>query len=309
MPIAAFFERLMRSSVMTGLVSGKVAIVTGGAAGIGEAISKLFARHGAAVVVNGLPGDPVDEVVKEIRSAGGVAEPCVADIATETGARLCVNAAVRAFGRLDVLIANAGIFPEQKEIHEFPVERFDELLHHNVKSVYMPVRAALPELRKTKGVVLAATSEAATIAVPQAVSYGATKGWITSFIKGVAAEQAKYGVRANAVAPGPIDTEMTRPTKGEMNLKTSLLAVGHVPLGRRGTPEEVANMYLFLASDLASYCTGGVYNVDGGSTATTGVPALEAKRDVKQQPESTLDLEHQYEGRQALAGSTPKTKV
>jgi NAD(P)-dependent dehydrogenase (short-subunit alcohol dehydrogenase family) len=294
---------------MMGLVAGKVAIVTGGAAGIGEAICKVFARHGASVVVNGLPGDRVDEVVQEIRSQGGIAEPCTADVGTETGARLCVHTATRVFGQLDVLIANAGIFPEQKEIHEFPLERFEELVHHNIKSVYLPVRAAILELRKTKGAILAATSEAATIAVPQAVSYGATKGWITSFIKGVAAEQAKYGIRANAVAPGPIDTEMTRPSKGEMTVKTSLLAVGHVPLGRRGTPEEVANMYLFLASDLASFCTGGVYNVDGGATATTGVPALEAKRYVKQPPETTVELEHQFEGRQGLTGSAPKSRA
>ena len=99
---------------MEGLVNGKVAIVTGGATGIGEAICKVFARHGAMVIVNGLPGDPVDEVVDEIRAAGGTAQACVADVGTPAGAEQCAAAAVQYFGRLDVLIANAGLFPEHK---------------------------------------------------------------------------------------------------------------------------------------------------------------------------------------------------
>jgi NAD(P)-dependent dehydrogenase (short-subunit alcohol dehydrogenase family) len=286
---------------MEGLLNGKVAVVTGGATGIGEAICKVFARHGAQVVVNGLPGDPVDEVVGEILAAGGTAQACVADVGTEQGAAHSIETALTHFGRLDVLVANAGLFPEQKEVHELPLERFEELLHSNIRGVYLPVRAAIPELRKTRGVILAAASEAGMIGLPEAVSYGATKGWVIAFIRGVAAEQAKYGVRANAVAPGPIDTEMTRPTKGHMNLKTALLAVGHTPLGRRGTPEECANMYLFLASELASFCTGGVYTVDGGATATTGVPGMQTKRAVKHDvPQGSVALEHSHEGRGTL---------
>ena len=292
---------------MEGLVQGKVVVVTGGAAGIGEAICKVFARHGARVIVNGLPGDPVDEVVNEIRDSGGLAEGCISDVGNEAGAQICIASAVEHFGKLDVLIANAGLFPEQKEVQDFPVERFDELIHSNIKGVFFAVRAAIPHLRKTQGVILAAASETATVTIPEAVSYGASKGWVVSFIRGVAAEQAKYGIRANVVAPGPIDTEMTRPSKGEMNIKTALLAVGHGPLGRRGTPEEAANMYLFLASDLATFCTGGVYAVDGGATATTGVPGVEAKKEAKTPPEGTVELQHQYDGRGTLTGSVPST--
>jgi len=283
-----------------GLLRGKVALVTGGAAGIGEAVSKLFARHGARVVVNGLPGDPVAEVVAEIQQSGGEAFPHVGDVGTEEGAHGSVSAAVAQFGKLDVLVANAALFPEQMEFQDLPLERFEELMHSNIRGTYLPVRAAIPQLRKTKGVILAAGSEAGLRGEEDIVTYGATKGWVIAFIRGVAAEQAKYGIRANIVAPGPIDTEMTRPSQGTMKVKNAFMAVKGVPLGRRGTPEEVANVYLFLASDLASYVTGAIYAVDGGATAGAGLLGLEAKRDAKAAPEGEIALEHQYAGRGTL---------
>jgi NAD(P)-dependent dehydrogenase (short-subunit alcohol dehydrogenase family) len=281
-------------------LENKVAIVTGGAAGIGEAISKVFAVHGARVVVNGLPGDPVDEVVREIADLGGVAVAHLGDVATPAGARGAVQTAITHFGKLDVLVANAGLFPEQMEVQEFPLERFDELLHSNIKGTFLPVREALPELQKTHGSIIAAGSEAGVRGEAEIVSYGASKGWVIAFIRGVAAEQAKYGVRANIVAPGPIDTEMTRPSKGNMKVKNAVMAVKSVPLGRRGTPEEVANVYLFLASDLATYVTGAVYAVDGGATAGAGILGMMAKSAAKDAPEGTVPLEHAYAGRGTL---------
>lgn len=284
----------------TGLVSGKVAIVTGGATGIGEAICKVFAQDGASVVVNGLPGDPVDEVVEEIESTGGVAWGYTADIGTPEGAAGCVRSAVETFDRVDIVVANAGLFPELAEVPEFPLERFDELIHSNVRGVYLVARFALPELQKTRGSFIAIGSETGLLGQPRAVSYGATKGWVTAFTRGLAAEQAKYGVRANVVAPGPIDTEMTRPSKGQMTTKSALMAVASTPLGRRGTPEEVANVCLFLGSDLATFVTGGVYVVDGGASATSGLPGLQAKRAAKREPDARVYLEHQHEGRGTL---------
>ena len=191
------------------------------------------------MVVNGLPGDPVSEVVREIVDAGGTAIGHEGDVGTEEGAQGCIEAARSAYGRLDILVANAGLFPEQTDL-AVSLERFEELLHTNIRGVYLPVRAALPELRKSKGCILAAGSEAGLHGLPHAVSYGATKGWVIAFDRGVAAEQARYGVRANVVAPGPIDTEMTRPSKGNMTVKNALMAVGSVPLGagaRRKRPQ------------------------------------------------------------------------
>lgn len=285
---------------MSRLLHDKVAIVTGGGTGIGEAVCKLFAKHGARVIVNGLPGDPAEEVAAEIEKEGGLALGVEADCGTEEGARRCVTAALNAFDRVDVLVANAGLYPEEMEIQDFPKERFAELIRSHVMGTWFCVRAALPELRKSRGSIVAMGSEAGLRPYPGAVSYCSTKGWIHNFIRGVAAEQAAYGVRANVVAPGPIDTEMTRPSKGHMKLATGLLVPAYVPLGRRGTPEEVANVCLFLASDLASYVTGSIYPVDGGSTATGGMPGLGATSAAKRTPRGTVELRHQYEGRGTL---------
>jgi NAD(P)-dependent dehydrogenase (short-subunit alcohol dehydrogenase family) len=283
------------------LLKGKVAIVSGGATGIGEAISKVFARYGANVVVNGLPGDPVTDVVAEIAETSGAAAGFIADAATVDGANGCVRAALDAFGRLDVVVANAAVFPEMVEVQDFPLERFEEVMHSNVRHVFLLARAAIPELRKTKGVLLAMGSEEGLRGWPRAVAYGASKGWVHAFIRGVAVEQGRYGIRANVVAPGPIDTEMTRPTKGNITIKDTLIAIESVPLGRRGTPEEVANVCLFLASDLASFVNGGVYTVDGGATSAVGLPGLEATREAKEAPPMTVPLRHQHEGRGVLA--------
>lgn len=282
------------------MMANKVAVVTGGATGIGEAICKVFAQSGASVVVNGLPGDPVDEVAAEIVKAGGRAHGHVADVGTPAGAASTIAAAIDRFGQLDTVVANAGLFPELAELDSFPLERFEELLHSNIRGVYLIVRAAVKELQKTQGSIVAIGSEAGLLGQPEAVSYGATKGWVTAFIRGVAAEQAKYGVRANIVAPGPIDTEMTRPSKGNMTVKNAFMVVKATPLGRRGTPEEVANVCLFLASGLATYVTGGIYTVDGGATASGGLPGLQARREATTEPEGTVRLEHQHEGRGTL---------
>ena len=142
----------------------------------------------------------------------------------------------------------------------------------------------------------AAGSESGFLGIPQNTVYGGTKGWVHAFMRGVAVEQAKYGVRANCVCPGPIDTAWTHRETGPMDRKMEETLIAATPMARRGTPEEVANVYLFLASDEASYVTGALWVVDGGITVAKGPVGLETPEELREQPEGRLHLHHSHEG-------------
>lgn len=277
-------------------LNNKVAIVTGGATGIGEAISKKFAKEGAIVVVNGYPEDPVNQVVDEIIKEGGKAVAFVADISVEENAKECIEFVKRMYGKLNILINNAGTFPEMMEIDEFPTEAFEYMLKNNIRSAFLMTKYAIPELQETQGCIVSAGSESGELGLSRNTPYGGTKGFMHAFMKGVAVEQAQYGVRANCVCPGAIDTAWTRKSEGPMTREDEKMLVAATPLGRRGTPEEVANVYLFLASDEASYVTGSLYPVDGGVTVAKGPIGKKAKRKVAKEPEGELDLEHSMDG-------------
>lgn len=287
-------------------LKNKVAIVTGGSTGIGEAISKKFAREGAKVLVAGLPSDPVQDVVDEIRRDGGEAMPYLGDLSQPDAARGCVAAAMHAWGKIDVLVNNAGVFLETAEVQDYDIDLFDRHFANNCRATFLMTRFALPHLQEVKGVVLAAGSESGLLGLGMNAPYGATKGWVHAFIRGVAAEQGKYGVRANCVCPGPIDTAWTRKETGPMNRKMEKMVTQATLLGRRGTPEEVANVYAFLASDEAGYVTGALWYVDGGTTIAKGPAGGDAQRDVRQEPEGELDLQHSHEG---LANKETRSKV
>lgn len=139
-------------------VEGKVVIVTGGATGIGEAVSKKFAKEGAKVLVSGFPEDPVLEVAKEIEKNGGTAVHFSADISVEENAKACVELAISKWGRLDVLINNAGTFPAMAEIDEYPTEAFEYMLKNNIRTAYLMTKYAIPELKKTHGNIVSAGS-------------------------------------------------------------------------------------------------------------------------------------------------------
>ncbi|QCR25091.1 SDR family NAD(P)-dependent oxidoreductase [Pontibacter sp. SGAir0037] len=274
----------------------KVAIVTGGGTGIGEAICKKFASEGAKVVVAGFAEDPVEDVVKEIQSAGGTAIAFTGDISTEANAKNCVNLAISQYGKLDILINNAGVFPEVNVLTDFTEEAFDYMIKNNLKSAFNMSKAALPELQKTKGNIVSAGSEAGMIGIAQNAPYGGTKGFMHAFMKGLAVEQAQFGVRCNIVGPGPIDTAWTHTGTGPMDSKMVETMKLATPMGRRGTTEEVANVYLFLASDEASYVTGALYMVDGGITVAKGPVGAMADSSMKKEPEGELDIQHAREG-------------
>ncbi len=277
-----------------------MAIVTGGGSGIGEAICKKFAKEGAKVVVAGLPEDPVEAVAKEIQEAGGTAIHFKGDLSTEANAKSCVNLAVKQYDKLDILINNAGVFPETNLLTDFSEEAFDYMIRNNCKTTFVMSKAALPELQKTKGNIVTAGSEAGVLGIPNNTPYGGTKAFNIAFTKGIAGEQAQFGVRANIVGPGPIDTAWTHKETGPMTEKMEKTNNQANLTGRRGTPEEVANVYLFLASDEASYVTGALYMVDGGITIAKGPAGDQAAKSMKEQPKSDLNLEHSMDGHTSI---------
>ena len=221
--------------------------MTGAGTGIGEAIAHKFARECARVVVCGLPDDPIEDVAKTIRDNGGEAVAFGGDISEEHSARECVDLAIKKFKRIDVLVNNAGVFLDNAMTEDYPIADFDETIRMNIRSAFMMTRFVLPHLQKSRGNIISAGSESGMIGLAQNTPYGGTKGWMHAFMRGVAVEQAKNGVRANCVCPGPIDTAWTHKETGPMDKEMEKGLIQAVPLARRGTPEEVANVYAFLA--------------------------------------------------------------
>ncbi len=273
-------------------LEGKIAIITGAGTGIGEAIAHKFAYEGASVIVNGLPGDPVEDVVASINNKQGKAIAFIGDISDEVFARNCVQRALDTYGRIDILVNNAGVLPETNPTEDFSVSSFDALIKNNVKSTFLMTKYALPHLQKSRGNVVSAGSEAGFNGLAEITAYGGTKGWVHAFMKGVAVEQAKNGVRANCICPGAIDTSWTHKDLGPMNKKMEKNIIAATPMGRRATTEEIANVYSFIASDEASYVTGALWLVDGGITVGKGPIGEEVPTDLKQEPEGILELEH-----------------
>ena len=281
---------------MSGRLFDKVAIVTGAGTGIGEAIALKFAREGARLLLVGLPDDPVEDVARMINGAGGFAEIYLGDIAEEYHAQGAVEACASAYGRIDILINNAGVFLAVVETQDYPVDKFDETLRSNVRSVFLMTKFALPYLQKAHGNIVSTGSEAGMIGHPKNAMYGGTKAFVHSFTLGIAAEQAAYGVRANCVCPGPIDTAWTHQSTGPMDAELAAMITQATPMGRRGTPEEVANVFCFLASDEASFVTGALYTVDGGITISKGPVGAKASSHFKTPPEGTLPTRHSHDG-------------
>jgi NAD(P)-dependent dehydrogenase (short-subunit alcohol dehydrogenase family) len=281
---------------VTRSLQGKVAIVTGAGTGIGEAIAHKFAKEGAKVVVNGLPEDPVQEVALAISQYGGEALAYMGDVSEETYAQNCVQITVEEYGKLDILVNNAGVFLATAETQSYPVDVFDKTIRMNIRSAFLMTKYALPHLQKTRGNIVCAGSEAGFNGLAQNTPYGGTKGWMHSFVKGVAVEQAKHGVRANCYCPGAIDTAWTHKETGPMNAQMEKMLIEATPMARRGTPEEIANVCAFLASDEASYVTGALWLADGGVTVAKGSVGQQTPQELRKPPQGELRLEHAKEG-------------
>ena len=274
----------------------KIAIITGAGTGIGEAIAHKFAREGARLVLNGLPADPVRDVAAAIVASDGQAEVYLGDVAEETAARACVDLAIQRFGRLDVLVNNAGIFIANAETDDYRIEDFDRTVRNNIRTAFLMTKFALPHLKQSRGNIICTGSEAGFNGSAGFTPYGGTKAFLHAFVRGVALEQAKYGVRANCVCPGAIDTAWTRPGQGPLDEAMAKSIDAGVPLGRRGTPEEMANIFAFLASDEASYVTGALWLADGGVTPAKGNMGVTVPEELRRAPIGVLPLRHSHDG-------------
>ena len=249
-----------------GRMDGKVALISGGARGQGAAEARLFAQEGAKVVIGDLLDVDGMRVAAEIAELGGEAVYVHLDVTREEDWQSAVQAAVSAFGKLDVLVNNAGIW-RRGRVEDTSVEDWDAVQNVNSKGVFLGTKAAIPEMRKAGGgSVINISSTAGLVGGPRSTAYTASKGAVRLFSKATAIQYAGEGIRSNSIHPGPIDTEMIQQVwQGEDNSREESIA--RTPLGRVGTVDDIAYGALFLASDESSFMTGSELVIDGGSTA------------------------------------------
>lgn len=247
-------------------LAGRAAVITGGSRGIGAATVRLFARAGADVVFSyNKNREAAAQIEQESRRHGTRIESFKADLGKMAGAKALIEFARDRLGRIDILIANAGIWNEKDTPIEQVTERkWDEMMRVNVKSVYAVIHFAVPHMIAQRGGrIIAISSTAGQRGESFHTHYGASKGAIISFVKGLSTELARHNILVNCVAPGWVDTDMSASVLRNKKLVKS--AVACIPLKRAATAEEIAGPILFVASDLATFITGEVINVNGGS--------------------------------------------
>ncbi len=247
-------------------LENKVALISGGARGMGAAEAKLFAQEGAKVVIADVLEDDGKQTEAEINEGGGQCLFVKLDVTSEENWREAVAATVTRFGKLDILVNNAGIFP-LGNVEDTTVEVWGEVMDINAKGVFLGTKCAIPEMRRAAGgSIINISSVAGLIGSARAAAYGASKGAVRIFTKSVAVQYAKEGIRANSVHPGIIETPMTAPTL--LTDDSSRQAqMERTPIGRLGQADDVAYGVLFLASDESSFMTGSELVIDGGLTA------------------------------------------
>jgi NAD(P)-dependent dehydrogenase (short-subunit alcohol dehydrogenase family) len=243
-------------------LAGKIALVTGAQQGIGKAIALAYGREGASVVINYLDNQAAaEEIASQIRALGQRAVPLAGDVAQAADVRRMVEAG-ESLGGIDILVNNAGIFP-RVEFLDMTEAQWDEVLNVNLKGTFLCTQAVAQKLveRGRPGAVINLASSAAFRSSPRGVHYVASKAGIVGVTRATALELAPYRVRVNAIAPGTTDTAQPRYGMSEEELQA---AGRQVPLGRMGTPEDVADLAVFLASDEARHITGQTIHVNGG---------------------------------------------
>jgi NAD(P)-dependent dehydrogenase (short-subunit alcohol dehydrogenase family) len=254
---------------------GKVAVITGAGNGIGRQTALSFAGRGARVLSVDRDGPAAERTAETIRQQGGEARAQTADVTRSVDVAAYVKAAVDAWGRIDCFFNNAGIEGKYAPLAEYDEAIFDQVIGVNVKGVFLGLRHVLPVmLRQKSGAIVNTASVAGLVGTPGIGPYVASKHAVIGLTKTASGEVARAGIRVNAICPGPIDTRMIHSLESQINPadpgSVAARYQGSLPIGRYGTPEEVANLVLFLCSDLAGNITGAQYVVDGGRTATGG---------------------------------------
>jgi meso-butanediol dehydrogenase/(S,S)-butanediol dehydrogenase/diacetyl reductase len=256
---------------------GKVCLVTGAGSGIGRASALGFAERGGKVVVADVNGDAAGKVAAEIGALSATAIALTADMSRPADVEAMVARTIQEFGRVDVLHNNAfGVPPELRErrlarVADTDQAVWDYTIQVGLTAVMQATRAALPIMRRQGGGAIVNTASISGLFADYGITaYNVMKAGVVNLTRGTAIEYARYGIRCNCICPGAIDTPLLQRSFGIAGFAEALNAA--IPMGRLGRPEEMANVVLFLASDLASYVTGAAFVADGGLTAQTGIP-------------------------------------
>lgn len=241
-------------------LNGRVAVVTGGSRGIGYAVASALVREGAALTLCGRDGVALEKVSAELETRGAQVLAVKADVTESTEVDRVIEACLERFGTLNILVNNAGITRDNLLLRMKDAE-WDAVLDTNLKGVFYCTRAALrPMLKQRGGRIINLTSVVGVMGNPGQANYAAAKAGIIGLTKATAKEVASRGITVNTVAPGFVETDMTHALDPDLQGRIR----GQIPLGRFATPEEVAELVVFLASDRAAYITGQVIHINGG---------------------------------------------
>ena len=258
----------MTPEAASGRLRGKSAVITGAAKGIGRATAELFAQEGARLVVSDIDADGLRRLCEQLEARGATVSPVVGDVASAEDARSMIEAAVGRYGRLDVLVANAGVIPLRNIVEATPGD-WDEVMAVDGRGMFLTCKYAIEQMLKTGGGSIVCLSSISGVAGQKGQStYGPAKFVASGLTKHLAVEWADRNIRVNAVAPGTIRTERVQRLPEEPGGVEYIEAIERMhPIGRLGEPREVAQAILFLASDDASFVTGVILPVDGGYLA------------------------------------------
>ena len=250
-------------------LKGKVAIVTGGGSGIGRAIALAFGREGAKVAVLGRRREALDGVVTDLAQSGAEGRVILCDVSQGGETRAAVAQVERAFGRVDVLVNNAGVL-SVSTVESVSEEEWDRLMATNLKGPFLMSRAVLPALRRAGGgAIVNVGSVLGLVAMKDRAAYCASKGGVTLLTKAMALDHARENIRVNCICPSIVETALVKGlfSESEAGRTTRDARIGTIPLGRFGQPSDVAELAVFLASDESGWMTGTAIPIDGGLTA------------------------------------------